>query len=231
MNDQRKPFKRPPKRFEPKGISILHEDHDIIVINKMGGLSMSGEHSVTQRLCDYVRKGNSKSKNRVYLVHHLAKDSSGVVILAKNMDSCRFLQEHWEEFPKTYTVLCKGEFKKEKGTITSQLTENSVFKVFSTRDPRLGEPATTEYQVIKANDKFTLITAIIKTDVKSQIRAHLSEAGHPIVGDKKYGGKEHGISLCLHSAELTFTHPFTQESLTFSATAPNLFESLIRRKR
>jgi 23S rRNA pseudouridine1911/1915/1917 synthase len=235
MKNQKKQFKRPPKRFEPPGLSILYEDWDILVADKAGGLlTVSTEAGAREKtayylLNEYVRKGNQKSKRRVFIVHRLDKDTSGVIVFAKSERAKRFLQDEWHTFKKTYYALVHGSLPHKKGVITSYLAENSVFKMYSVADPKKGALAKTGYTVKKESAAYSLVEIDLLTGRKNQIRVHLADTGCPVVGDRKYGKKHRGSRpLALHAATLVLRHPVTQEQMSFEAPLPAYFNTLIR---
>ncbi len=234
--NDRKIFKKPPRRYQPKGLSIIYEDCDIIVVDKTNGLLTIGTDKVKNNsaffyLNDYVRKGNSKSKNRVYVVHRLDKDTSGVLVFAKSEKIKHFLQESWGEFSKKYYALVYGIPREEEGMITSYLTENNAYKMYSVNDPKKGSLAKTGYKVIKKSKHFSLLEVDLLTGKKNQIRVHFAEKGNPIVGDKKYDTKEKDIRrLGLHATSLTLIHPYTKKEMTFTSKIPSYFEQLMNRK-
>lgn len=233
MKDQRKKFKSSPKRFHPKGITILYEDYDIIIIEKVHGLLTVGndresDNTVTSLLNNYVRKGNQKSKNSVLIVHRLDKDTSGVLVFAKNKHSKRYLQDNWKSASKTYYAVLHGSLKNKSDLISSYLTENRIHRVYSVGEDDGGRLSKTEYKVLEESEKYSLVEINLLTGRKNQIRVHFSEAGHPVVGDKMYGGKEKGIKrLNLHAATLSINHPVTKERMTFETKMPEYFNSLL----
>lgn len=233
MSNEPKKFKASPKRFHPKGFTILYEDFDIIVINKSCGLltiSTDTVHESTAHflLSCYVKKGNSKSKNRVFIVHRLDKDASGVLIFAKTEKAKRYLQDEWSTFKKTYCVAVVGQMPKKEGVITSYLAENSVHKMYSTQDPKKGKLSETAYRVVKTSPKYSLLEIDLRTGRKNQIRVHCVEQGCPVVGDKKYGVKEKGAKrLALHSTSLVMTHPHTKKQMEFKVKPPGYFKTLM----
>lgn len=230
---QRTPFKKPSKKHEPKGLTILYEDKDIIVVNKMNGLLTMGtdtekEETAYFLLTNFVKKGNSKSRDRVFIVHRLDRDTSGVLVFAKTENAKRFLQDEWQQFSKTYFAVVNGSLTPKEDVITSYLVENKSFKVYSTKDTEKGKFAKTGYKVVKENAQYSLLEIDLFTGRKNQIRVHFAEKGHPVVGDKAYGIKEKGIKrLCLHAASLTIKHPFTKETMTFETAPPAYFKSLV----
>ena len=180
-------------------------------------------------LNEYVRKGNQKSKRRVFIVHRLDRDASGVIVFAKNEKAKRFLQEEWQGFEKKYYALVHGTMPDKEGVITSYLAENSVHRMYSVTDPQKGKLAKTGYKVLRESPRYSLLEIDLLTGRKNQIRVHLADKGFPVAGDKKYGVKEKGIKrLTLHAASITIVHPFSKEKMTFSTKIPAYFESLMK---
>jgi RluA family pseudouridine synthase len=229
-----KPFKRPPKKYQPKGLSILYEDRDILVVDKINGLLTVSTDQVREQtayflLNDYIRKGNSKSRNRVFIVHRLDRDTSGVLVFAKSEDAKRYLQDEWQNVQKKYYAVVRGTLQEKEGLISSYLVENSAHKMYSVSDPRKGKLAKTEYRVLKESTNYSLLEIDLLTGRKNQIRVHMADKGCPVAGDKKYGEKEKGVKrLCLHSASISLVHPFSKEPMTFETKIPAYFESLFR---
>lgn len=232
QNNQ-KQFKPPPKKHQPRGLSVIYEDRDILVVNKINGLLTVSTNRITEetayyRLTEYVKKGNSKSKNRVFVVHRLDRDTSGVIIFAKTEEAKRHLQDEWKNFKKKYYAVVHGILPQKEDVITSYLAENSVFKVFSVSDPKKGKLAKTGYKVLKESADFSLLEVDLITGRKNQIRVHFAEKGFPVVGDKSYGQKGKGVKrLMLHSASLTITHPYSKAEMTFDTKVPAHFNALV----
>jgi len=209
MQNNKTSFNKQAKRHQPRGLAILYEDKDIIVVDKTSGLlTISTEkikdNTAYYRLNLYVRKGNQKSRNQVFIVHRL--------------DSKKF-----------YAVVC-GNIALKEGIITSYLTENSAHKVYSVNDPAKGKLAKTGYKVLKESQKYSLLEIALFTGKKNQIRVHFAEKGNPVAGDKVYGKKDVNVKrLMLHSASLTILHPFTKERMIFETEVPPYFKSLINR--
>lgn len=229
---QKKPFKQPPKKFHPKGVSILYEDWDLLVVNKTAGmLSVSSEtsdESVLTHLNEYVKKGNSKSQNRVFVVHRLEKDMSGILVFAKTDAAKQFLQEKWLDFKKKSIALVHGTPKEPKGIITSFLTENSIHLMYSLPEAGQGKFARTSFEVLRSSEKYSLVQVNPMTERKNQARVHLADLGCPVVGDKKYGEKGPGIKrLCLHAQSIDLVHPFSKEPLTIDSRTPAYFNTLL----
>jgi tRNA pseudouridine32 synthase/23S rRNA pseudouridine746 synthase/23S rRNA pseudouridine1911/1915/1917 synthase len=225
--------KRPPAKYQPKGLTVLHEDKDIIVVEKPCGLLTMGtdrdkSRTVHTILNEYVRKGDSRSRNRIYIVHRLDRETSGILILAKSESAKIFLQGHWQETDKRYLTVVHGSLTKKTGTISSYLAENKAFTVYSTPDSALGKLSQTEYMVLKETKGFSLLEIHLLTGRKHQIRVHLSEMGHPVVGDKKYGkGTDAYGTMALHARSISFTHPVSGKRLTIATGIPDFFTRLV----
>jgi tRNA pseudouridine32 synthase/23S rRNA pseudouridine746 synthase/23S rRNA pseudouridine1911/1915/1917 synthase len=230
---KKKKFKIPPKRFQPKGLTVLFEDHDILVVDKTNGLLTVSTDKVKDNtayylLNDYVKKGNRKSNNRVFIVHRLDRDTSGVLVFAKNEKAKYFLQDNWKNFHKQYAAVICGKLPEKEGVISSYLAENSIHKMYSVSNPDKGNLAKTGYKVIKESAKYSLLEVDLLTGRKNQIRVHFAEKGFAVAGDKKYGEKAGGVKrLALHAESITMIHPFTKEEMTFTAKIPGYFYSLV----
>jgi tRNA pseudouridine32 synthase / 23S rRNA pseudouridine746 synthase len=226
-------IKRTPTKYHPKGVTLLHEDRDIIVVEKPCGLlTMGTERDKTKTahtiLNEYVRKGDPRSRNRIYIVHRLDRETSGILIFAKSEAAKIFLQEHWQDTDKRYLTVVYGSLTPKIGAISSYLTENSAFTVYSTPDPAAGKLSHTEYTVLKETKGFSLLEIHLLTGRKHQIRVHLSEKGHPVVGDRKYGkGNDPYGTLALHARSISFTHPVNGKRLTFETGIPEFFTRLV----
>lgn len=215
-------------------MTILYEDHDIIVVDKVSGLlTVSNDkeqtHTAYYLLNDYVRKGNPKSRLQVFIVHRLDKETSGILVFAKSEKAKRFLQDEWKNFKKKYVAVVHGSMPEKNGVITSYLVENSALKMYSVTNPDKGQFAKTGYRVVRESSAYNLLEVDLFTGRKNQIRVHLADQGCPVVGDKKYGEKAPGIKrLALHAASLTLKHPFTKEEMTFESKVPPYFNYLMR---
>lgn len=177
---------------------------------------------------DYVRKGNNKSRERVFIVHRLDRDTSGVLVFARSEQAKHFLQDEWHGFQKTYYAVVRGKLADKEGVITSYLAENSVHRMYSVRDPEKGQLARTGYKVLDESSKFSLLEIDLLTGKKNQIRVHCADKGCPVVGDEKYGTKENSIKrLALHAVSITIAHPYSKEKMTFTTKIPSYFVSLM----
>ena len=225
-----------PYRHRPQGLTILYEDRDIIVIDKSAGLLTTKapyekQKTAQQILTNYVRKGNSKSTAQVFAVHRLDRETSGVLVFAKSYKAMEILKKGWKDTTKKYLAVVHGILPEKSGTITSYLTENEDYEVSSVTDPEKGELARTKFRVIKEAKRFSLLEIELLTGKKNQIRVHLSEHGHPVVNDDKYGrkGKARG-RLALHSQYLSFKHPFSSKRLAFEAKTPEFFDTFFEKR-
>ena len=220
-------------KHHPKGVALLYEDADILVVDKPPGLLTIGtdkdkSHTAYFILTDYVRKGCARSRNRVFIVHRLDRETSGVLVFAKSEEAKLRLQGQWQETEKKYLAVVHGRCQKSAETITTYLAENSAHMVYSTSDATKGKLAHTAYKVLKQTKSFALLEVNLLTGRKNQIRVHLAGIGHPIVGDRKYGSTNDSFGdLALHAREITFTHPFSGQRLTFAAKVPVYFHKLI----
>ena len=221
-----------PRASEMRGINVVYEDSDLIVINKNAGLlSMATDrekrNTVYSMLSSYVKDENKD--NKIYIVHRLDRETSGLMMFAKNQEMQELLQESWKRtvMERSYLAVIDGQLDPPEGTVSSYLFESSVFIVYSSQNPEKGEKAITHYKTIKSNELYSLLKINLETVKKNQIRVHLQDLEHPIVGDKKYGSTSNPIGrLGLHAWVLAFTHPRTHEKLRFETSIPGSFLKL-----
>ncbi|WP_047984756.1 RluA family pseudouridine synthase [Ornithinibacillus californiensis] len=210
------------------GMEILFEDNSIIVIQKDAGLlSIATEtekkNTALHQLMDYVRRKDPR--NRVFVVHRLDKETSGVMMFAKSEKVKRILQDNWKELvqERTYVALVEGELKQPEGTIKSWLKESKTHQMYSVQD-RGGQLAITHFRKTNSNKNYSLVEVNLETGRKNQIRVHMSDIGHPVVGDKKYGAKTNELGrLGLHAKVLKFKHPVTDQLMLFQSDVPKQF--------
>ena len=214
-------------------LDIVYEDKDIIIINKKPHLlTISTENEKEKTLFHqvmlYLKKKNKS--NKVFIVHRLDKDTSGLIVFAKNETVKRKLQNNWEDIKRGYVAVVNGVVLKKKDTIKSYLMETKTLLVYSTNDSKNGKLAITNYEKLMENNTFTMLKIDIKTGRKNQIRVHLNDIGHSIVGDKKYGNikRDPLRRLCLHANYLEFNHPITNKRLIFTINVPNSFKELCK---
>lgn len=207
-------------------LDIIYEDDDIIVINKPSGLlSISTDREKVKTAYHYVSEYvKSKQKNaKIFVVHRLDRDTSGVVMFAKNKAIKQKLQDNWNQIVKKrgYLAIVEGKIKPAKGTIQTHLKENKAQMVYVSSN---GKIAITHYSTIQTYKNHSLVEIFLDTGRKNQIRVHMQYLHHPIMGDKKYGAKINQIGrLALHSHVLSFIDPRTKKLLTFEAQIPKEF--------
>ena len=196
-----------------KKIVILYEDKDLIAVSKPAKLltistDKEKTHTLYQEVSAYVKKQHPK--NKIFIVHRLDRDTSGIVVFAKNEKMKQILQAEWQEraLVREYVAIVTGAMPMKKGIIKNYLYEDKTLYVRATSDPKRGKLAITEYEVLAKNKKYSLVKICIKTGRKNQIRVHLKDLGYPIVGDKKYGDKKTSVGrLLLHASYLKLLLP------------------------
>jgi len=222
------------KRFAPRGLTILYEDRDLLVINKDPGVLSC--HTVKREsftaenvLTEYLKKGAPASRKQAFLVHRLDRDTSGVMLFAKSREMQQNLKNDWPATEKLYLSAVYGHPRERAGIFSSHLAENTDFRVYSIRDPEQGRFAQTEYRVIGETDTLTLVKIRLLTGRKNQIRVHFAEQGMPVVGDTKYNPRDSfSTRLCLHSKSIAFNHPFSGERFFFETEIPTVFMQLAK---
>ena len=215
------------------GMRIHFEDASLIVIDKPEGLlsvASEAEESKTAycQLTAYLRRGNVQSRERVWIVHRLDRETSGLMVFAKTPEAKRLLQENWEKAEKRYQAVVAGEPPEQQGVFDCDLDESNPYKVYPAVRTDKTRHAVTEYRVLKRGKGRALVELKLRTGRRHQIRVHLSHAGCPIVGDPKYGAKEaKGQRLALHACWLRFFHPVTGKQLSFSSPLPREISRLV----
>ena len=207
---------------------IVYEDNEIIIVDKKAGILTIGASNLdTNTLYRQVREYASKNKFQVFIVNRIDKETSGLVMFAKSERIKMLYQNNWNELvtKRGYIALVEGKITKD-GRIENLLYEEKNTFVHSSK---IGKKAITNYKVIKSNNKYTLLDINIETGRKNQIRVHMSEMGHPVVGDKKYGSNIDPINrMCLHSYELEIMHPIKKEKMIFRSKHINIFDKLVK---
>jgi tRNA pseudouridine32 synthase/23S rRNA pseudouridine746 synthase/23S rRNA pseudouridine1911/1915/1917 synthase len=222
-------------RHPLKGLQILHEDQDLLVVCKEPGLltvSWDGDRNPTAErlLTSYLRKGSNRSWIRAYTVHRLDRETSGLLIFAKSGFIQQQLKDNWEAVEKHYTAVVHGSLAEKSGTFASYLAENADQFVYSTPDAAKGKWSETLYRVVRETPRFSLLDITLLTGRKNQIRVHLAEAGHPVVGDAKYGKKgDRSARMALHARTLSFPHPHDGRLMAFEAPVPAVIMGLVDR--
>jgi 23S rRNA pseudouridine1911/1915/1917 synthase len=224
---------RSDERVLPPGIAILHEDRDVIVILKSHGLltvATEREREATAQayLNEYL---GSAGEERIQVVHRLDRDTSGVLVFAKNFFARERLKEQFmiHSVERIYVAIIEGTIDPAEGTIESNLLEKQDLKMVSVDAHPDSKHAVTHYRTIQTKGPFAMLEVTLETGRKNQIRAHLSEAGHPVAGDKMYGAKTNPLGrLGLHAKLLGFDHPTTGKHLVFTAALPKPFRDVMR---
>lgn len=227
----------PIRRKERKDLPIIYEDDDIIAINKPSGLlSVATERekgkTAYRLVSDYVTQKNRN--NRIFVVHRLDEDTSGVLIFAKSYEVKEALQLHWQEIvsKRGYYAIVEGEDIPEQGRLEDYLTIDDTYTVHVTRNKKLGKLAITNYRKIACKNGLSLLDVDIETGRKNQIRAQLGHIGYYVIGDDRYGEPSDPLKrLGLHAYQLTFINPMTQKSYDLKADIPESFKRLFWRTR
>lgn len=219
--------------FKNKFVKIVYEDRWIVVVEKnIGILSMAAGHSslnVKSVLDDYFAKSHQKC--RAHVVHRLDRDTSGLMIYAKDIDTEQILEHNWHQivYDRRYVAVTSGEMKDDNGTIANWLKDNKAYITYSSPVDNGGKYAVTHYHVLNRTTEHTLVEYKLETGRKNQIRVHSADMGHPVCGDIKYGNGDDPLHrLCLHAYMLCFTHPVTGERMDFSTPIPTAFRSLFK---
>lgn len=214
-------------------VRILFEDPDLIVVDKAAGLlsvpSPEVLHETAETFLDgYL--GGRPGDRRIHHVHRLDRDTSGVLVFAKNTWIRDRLQKQFEahDIERVYVAIVHGKLREPAGTFRSTLAEDDDKKVRSIADPSAGKEAVTHYRTIASGRRFSILEVTLETGRRNQIRVHLAEAGHPVVGDTMYGrGRDESLGrLGLHAKRLGFIHPRSGETLVFTSEPPKAFREL-----
>ncbi len=213
--------------------TILYEDQDVIVIDKQAGLlSMATENekraTAFSLLSSHVKR--QAPENKIFIVHRLDRETSGLMLFAKSEPIKRKLQESWNDtiIDRTYIAVVEGVVEPSEGVITSYLSEDKMFKMHSSPDPEKGQRAVTHYVTLKCNKEYSLLKVNLETGRKNQIRVHMQDLGHPVVGDRKYGAAASPVKrLALHALRLSFVHPSTGKEMTFETKIPRALARLV----
>ena len=205
-------------------LPIIHEDDDIIVIDKPAGmLSISTDkesQNTAYRIVNDYMKSKSKS-SRVFIVHRLDRETSGVMLFAKSEKIKHTLQENWSEIAikRGYIAVVEGKVQTPQRKITSWLKQTKALRVYSSEKQGDGKIAITNYKTLQTRNNYSLLDISLETGRKNQIRVHMSDIGHPVAGDKKYGATTNPLGrLGLHASVLTIKHPSTGEQIHFEST-------------
>lgn len=225
--------KRNQAQFKSRYLRIVYEDRWLIVIEKQPGiLSMAAGHSslnVKSVLDDYFRKSHQKC--RAHVVHRLDRDTSGLMVYAKDIDTEQVLEHNWHDivYDRRYVAVLSGEMEEDEGTIQNWLKDNKAYVTYSSSVDNGGKLAITHFHVMDRTTEHSLVEFKLETGRKNQIRVHASDMGHPVCGDTKYGNGDDPLHrLCLHAWLLCFYHPVTQQPMEFETTVPAAFRHLFK---
>lgn len=216
----------------PRKLRIIYEDDAVIVIDKpadMLSIASVAERDKTAyvHLTDYVRGGDERSHARIWIVHRLDRETSGLMVFARTEESKHALQKDWENNEKHYFAVVEGRPKANSGELCSHLDERNPYIVFSVPEAEYTREAITRYEVITVGTRFSLVRLELETGRRHQIRVQLTEIGCPIIGDKKYGSGTNPVNrLGLHACFLRFTHPVTGKDMQFSSPLPDTLAKL-----
>ncbi|MHB8125192.1 MAG: RluA family pseudouridine synthase [Desulfitobacteriaceae bacterium] len=217
---------------QPRRLEILFEDLYLIVVVKEAGLlsianAQEKEKTAYSILSEHVKKRDPK--NRIFIVHRLDRETSGIMLFAKSEKVKELLQNDWKGAvqERSYIVITEGLVTQPEGTITSWLKESKTFYMYSSPTPNDGQKAVTHYRVLKKNKNYSMLEVKLETGRKNQIRVHMQDIGHSIIGDKKYGSTKNTLRrLGLHARVLAFRHPITGKEMRFEKEIPKEFLSL-----
>ena len=219
--------------FKSRYVKIVYEDRFLVVVEKnVGILSMAAGHkslNVKSVLDDYFKKSHQKC--RAHVVHRLDRDTSGLMIYAKDMQTEQALEHDWHEivYDRRYVAVVSGEMEQDEGTIANWLKDNKAYITYSSPVDNGGKYAVTHFRVLNRTTHHSLVEYRLETGRKNQIRVHSADMGHPVCGDVKYGNGDNPLHrLCLHAYMLCFHHPMTGENLEFETTIPATFRSLFK---
>lgn len=216
-----------------KGLTIIFEDEYLIVVDKEPGLLSIATEREKRETAYSIISEYLKSKQRdarVFVLHRLDRETSGLMMYAKSPEIQEALQKNWDKLINTrsYIAVVEGNIIPADGTITSWLTEDKNYVMHSSFRDNGGQKSITHYKTLKSSHYFSMLTLNLETGRKNQIRVHMKHIGHPIVGDKKYGSKINPIKrISLHAHELFFTHPVTGEFFEFKSPIPRKMQQLI----
>ncbi|MBP1616427.1 MAG: pseudouridine synthase, RluA family [Bacteroidetes bacterium] len=218
-----------------KGLKIVFEDDYLVVIDKEEGLlSIATEREKRETaysiVSSYIKKVDPEA--RIFVLHRLDRETSGLMMFAKNEKIQEIMQKKWDELitERTYQAVVEGQVDPKDGTITSWLTENKNFKMFSSPKDNGGQKSITHYKTLATNRRYSLLSLKLDTGRKNQIRVQLESLGHPIVGDKKYGSSQNPLRrMALHAYELSFIHPITSLHFEFKSLIPSKMKMLLEK--
>jgi 23S rRNA pseudouridine1911/1915/1917 synthase len=234
-------YKQQPKARKYSGFELVFEDEHLLVVNKQAGVltvpTDAGErHTLVHHVSDYLARGKQR-RPQVWIVHRLDRGVSGLLVIAKRPEVATALREQWAERKplRKYLAIVAGHLEQDAGTFQSYLTTDEALTRHSTDDEAAGELAITHYRTVAREQDVTLVEIQLETGRRNQIRVHFAEAGHPILGDQRYGKQRSRHAqwdspwLALAAVELGFTHPVTEACHTFKIALPPAMKAFLAR--
>lgn len=225
--------KRNNDKLKSRYVKIVYEDQYLVVIEKnIGILSMAAGHkslNVKAVLDDYFKK--SRQRCTAYVVHRLDRDTSGLMIYAKDIETEQILEHNWHDivFDRRYVAVLSGEMEEDEGTIENWLKDNKAYVTYSSPVDNGGKYAITHFRTLDRTTEHSLVEFKLETGRKNQIRVHSADMNHPVCGDVKYGNGDDPIHrLCLHAYMLCFYHPVTHQPMEFQTMIPAQFRHIFK---
>ena len=219
-------------QFQSKYVKLVYEDRYLVVVGKSHGiLSMGvGQSSLNVKtiLDDYFKR--SRQKCTAHVVHRLDRETSGLLIYAKDMETRQQLEHEWYHsvYDRRYIAVLSGRIEEEGGTVANWLKENKLYVTYSSPVDNGGKYAVTHFHVLRTTDTHSLVEFKLETGRKNQIRVHAADINHPVCGDSKYGNGDDPLKrLCLHAYILCFYHPVTHQPMEFSTQIPTGFKRIL----
>ena len=220
-------------QFKSRYVKLVYEDRWLVVVEKnIGILSMAAGHkslNVKSVLDNYFQKTGQKC--RAHVVHRLDRDTSGLMVYAKDMETEQIFEHNWHEivYDRRYVAVVSGEVAENEGTIANWLKDNKAYVTYSSPVDNGGKYAVTHFHVLDRTTEHSLVEYQLETGRKNQIRVHSADMGHPVCGDTKYGNGDDPIHrLCLHACVLCFWHPITRERMEFDTPIPTPFRQIFK---
>lgn len=209
-------------------LNVLYEDKYILAVSKPENIltiatTKEKDNTLYRKVSDYVKKQNKN--NKIFIVHRLDKETSGIVLFAKDLKTKHILQDNWGNTTRKYYAIVEGNVNKS-GIIKNYLTETKTYKTHITKNKKIGKLAITKYKTIKSKNKYSLVDITILTGRKNQIRVHMASINHPIIGDKKYGNIKNK-RIYLHAYHLELNHPIENRKIVIIDNIPKSFIDLI----
>ncbi len=222
------------KAFRHPMLSIIYEDKYLLVVHKKNGLLSMATDKERKKTAYYILSEYLKqqdSSNRIFIIHRLDRETSGIMLFAKTLEVQHQLQKNWNNLvlEREYVAVVSGRPPQKEGTYRSFLAENKAYMVYSVPNFEMGELAVTHYRILKQSPENTLLALNLETGKKNQIRVHMKDMGCPIIGDKKYGGIISPINrIALHARSIRFIHPVTKQEMFFDTDIPKPFLQLLK---